>query len=88
MNSKKEAVLLCNTQIILSVCMARKVSISATCYLERVLERMQLFPLDPLIDFFLLRLGTHIDVFTGVELLKDGFVIIMFNIFISTIHLK
>ena len=34
--------------------------------------RMQLFPLEPLIDFFLLRLGMHIDVYIpgSVKVLK------------------
>ena len=34
--------------------------------------QMQLFPLDPLVDFFLLRIGTHIDVYIpgSVQVLK------------------
>ena len=64
---------------------ARNERLSVSCHLERVLVRMQLFPLDPLIDLFLLRLGMHIDAYipgyTGVEILKAGFVITMFNIF-------
>ena len=51
---------------------ARIGRLSFTCYLERVLVRMQLFPLDPLIDFFLLGLGMHIDVYIpgSVQVLK------------------
>ena len=50
---------------------ARKIALSVTCYLEQVLVRMQLFPLDPLIIFFF-RLGMYIDVYIpgSVKVLK------------------
>ena len=69
----------------------RKIALSATCYLERVLVRMQLFPLDPLINFSF-RLGMYIDVYIpgSVQVLKFLKLVLLsqftiFNIFISTI---